>query len=213
MRSTPTGSMCTTAASSLFPPTAAATSAASISPRSCAIRSRRAPRSTSTPIATSWRSRCACSTTCSTPRVWPLPQQQREAMAKRRIGLGFTGLGDALLELNLRYDSEAGRAKAAELARETCLAAYRASVELAKEKGAFPLFDADRYLAAPGFASRLPRRPAVGHPRARHPQQPPAVDRADRHHLARVRRQREQRHRAAVLVAVHAPQAHARRHA
>ncbi|MFO1302468.1 MAG: adenosylcobalamin-dependent ribonucleoside-diphosphate reductase [Burkholderiales bacterium] len=88
--------------------------------------------------------------------VWPLPQQQREAMAKRRIGLGFTGLGDALLELNLRYDSDEGRAKAAELARETCLAAYWASVEIAKEKGAFPLFDADRYLAPPGFASRLP---------------------------------------------------------
>ncbi len=87
---------------------------------------------------------------------WPLPQQLREAMAKRRIGLGFTGLGDALLELNLRYDSEAGRAKAAELARETCLAAYWASVELAKERGSFPLFDADRYLAPPGFASRLP---------------------------------------------------------
>jgi ribonucleoside-diphosphate reductase alpha chain len=88
--------------------------------------------------------------------VWPLPHQQREAMAKRRIGLGFTGLGDALLELNLRYEGEAGRAKAAELARETCLAAYWASVEIAKEKGAFPLFDADRYLAPPGFASRLP---------------------------------------------------------
>jgi ribonucleoside-diphosphate reductase alpha chain len=85
-----------------------------------------------------------------------LPQQQREAMAKRRIGLGFTGLGDALLALNLRYDSEEGRAKAAELARETCLAAYWASVELAKEKGAFALFDADRYLAPPSFASRLP---------------------------------------------------------
>jgi ribonucleoside-diphosphate reductase alpha chain len=88
--------------------------------------------------------------------VWPLPQQQREAMAKRRIGLGFTGLGDALLELNLRYDSEDGRAKAADIARETCLAAYWASVEIAKDKGAFPLFDADRYLAPPSFASRLP---------------------------------------------------------
>jgi ribonucleoside-diphosphate reductase alpha chain len=88
--------------------------------------------------------------------VWPLPQQQREAMAKRRIGLGFTGLGDALLELNLRYDSEEGRAKSADIARETCLAAYWASVEIAKEKGAFPLFDADRYLAPPSFASRLP---------------------------------------------------------
>jgi ribonucleoside-diphosphate reductase alpha chain len=65
--------------------------------------------------------------------VWPLPQQQREAMNKRRIGLGFTGLGDALLELNLRYDSEEGRAKAAEIARESCIAAFGASVEIAKE--------------------------------------------------------------------------------
>ncbi|MCC7040066.1 MAG: ribonucleoside-diphosphate reductase, adenosylcobalamin-dependent [Burkholderiales bacterium] len=89
--------------------------------------------------------------------VWPLAQQHAEAMAKRRIGLGFTGLGDALLELNLRYDSDEGRAKAGELARETCVAAYRASIELAKEKGAFPRFDAERYLAAPGFASRLPQ--------------------------------------------------------
>src|SRR5262249_33616891 len=68
--------------------------------------------------------------------VWPLPQQQREAMAKRRIGLGFTGLGDALLELNLRYDSDDGRATASELAREMCIAAYWASVEIAREKGA-----------------------------------------------------------------------------
>jgi ribonucleoside-diphosphate reductase alpha chain len=56
----------------------------------------------------------------------------------------------------LRYDSEEGRAKSAEIARATCLAAYWASVDIAKEKGAFPLFDADRYLAPPSFASRLP---------------------------------------------------------
>ena len=89
--------------------------------------------------------------------VWPLPQQQFEAQTKRRIGLGFTGLGDALLMLGLRYDSEAGRARAAAIACTLRDAAYRASVELAKEKGAFPLFDAARYLAAPGFASRLPQ--------------------------------------------------------
>ncbi len=88
--------------------------------------------------------------------VWPLPQQGREAAAKRRIGLGFTGLGDALLMLRLRYDAEEGRAMAAAIAREMRDAAYLASVELAKEKGRFPMFDAALYLTAPRFASRLP---------------------------------------------------------
>ena len=87
---------------------------------------------------------------------WPLPQHRDEAVAKRRIGLGFTGLGDALLMLGLRYDAEEGRNLAAAIAREMRDAAYRASVELARERGAFPRFDADRYLAAPHFASRLP---------------------------------------------------------
>ena len=88
--------------------------------------------------------------------VWPLPQQGKEAAAKRRIGLGFTGLGDALLMLTLRYDSEEGAHVAAGIARALRDAAYVASVELAKEKGAFPRFEADQYLAAPRFASRLP---------------------------------------------------------
>ncbi|MCC7328334.1 MAG: adenosylcobalamin-dependent ribonucleoside-diphosphate reductase [Burkholderiales bacterium] len=88
--------------------------------------------------------------------AWPLPQQRAEAMDKRRIGLGFTGLGDALIELNLRYDAEEGRAMAARIAREMRDAAYMASVAIAKEKGAFPKFDAAAYLAAPRFASRLP---------------------------------------------------------
>jgi ribonucleoside-diphosphate reductase alpha chain len=88
--------------------------------------------------------------------LWPLPEQQREAMNKRRVGLGFTGLGNALTMLNLRYDSEPARALAAEIARAMRDAAYESSVELAQEKGAFPLFDADKYLAAPHCASRLP---------------------------------------------------------
>ena len=88
--------------------------------------------------------------------AWPLPQQQQEAMSKRRVGLGFTGLGDALIELGLRYDSAEGRAMAARIAEEMRDAAYMASVEIAKEKGAFPLLDAEQYLAAPRFASRLP---------------------------------------------------------
>ncbi|MEY4870808.1 MAG: hypothetical protein RLZZ563_138 [Pseudomonadota bacterium] len=79
---------------------------------------------------------------------FPLPQQAAEAQAKRRIGLGVTGLADALLMVGLRYGSE----KAAEIT-ETWMhaiarAAYLASVDLAREKGAFPLFDAEKYLAS-----------------------------------------------------------------
>jgi ribonucleoside-diphosphate reductase alpha chain len=88
--------------------------------------------------------------------VWPLPQQQEEARSKRRVGLGFTGLGDALIMLNLRYDTQAARDMArqiSELMRDT---AYEASSELARERGAFPLFNADLYLSGQTFASRLP---------------------------------------------------------
>ena len=88
--------------------------------------------------------------------LWPLPQHRQEAMSKRRIGLGFTGLGDALLMLGLRYDADEGREQAVKIARELRDAAYRASMELAKERGPFPLFDASSYLAPPRFASRLP---------------------------------------------------------
>lgn len=86
---------------------------------------------------------------------WPLPQQDKESKAKRRIGVGFTGLGNALAMLRLRYDAPEGRDMAARIARTMRDAAYTASVELAKEKGAFPLFDADRYLESGTFASRL----------------------------------------------------------
>ena len=86
---------------------------------------------------------------------WPLPRQREEAAAKRRVGLGFTGLGDALILLGLAYDGDEGRAYAARIAAVMRDEAYRASVELAREKGPFPLFDAERYLAS-GFASRLP---------------------------------------------------------
>ncbi len=88
--------------------------------------------------------------------LWPLPEQQHEAQQKRRIGLGYTGLGDTLIMLGLRYDSDAGRAMAAKISEAMCHAAYRASIELAQQFGAFPKFDADQYLASPRFASRLP---------------------------------------------------------
>jgi len=88
--------------------------------------------------------------------AWPLEQQRKEAMAKRRVGLGFTGLGDALAMLRLRYDTDEARAMAARISEAMRNAAYRASAELAKERGAFPLFNADLYLSGTSFAARLP---------------------------------------------------------
>ncbi|MGH8663757.1 MAG: adenosylcobalamin-dependent ribonucleoside-diphosphate reductase [Burkholderiales bacterium] len=88
--------------------------------------------------------------------VWPLPQQKAEAMAKRRIGLGFTGLGDCLIMLGLRYDSAEARTMATRIAAAMRDQAYASSVEIAREKSAFPLLDKEKYLAAPRFASRLP---------------------------------------------------------
>jgi ribonucleoside-diphosphate reductase alpha chain len=88
--------------------------------------------------------------------LWPLTEQAREAEAKRRIGVGFTGLGDTLVMLGLRYDTQEGRDFAARVGRAMRDEAYRASVDLARERGAFPLFDAKRYLEQGTFASRLP---------------------------------------------------------
>ncbi len=86
---------------------------------------------------------------------WPLPQQAEEGRTKRRVGLGFLGLGSALVMLGIGYDTDAGRAMAARIAEELRDAAYAASIALAREKGAFPLFDADAYLAGQ-FTARLP---------------------------------------------------------
>lgn len=78
---------------------------------------------------------------------FPLPAQQTEAEAKRRIGLGVTGLADALIMCGARY----GSAQAVDLTERWLRAirdhAYRASAQLAAEKGAFPLFDSEAYLA------------------------------------------------------------------
>ena len=87
---------------------------------------------------------------------WPLPQQKEEAANKRRVGLGFTGLGDALAMLRLRYDRPEARAMAARISEFMRDTAYLHSVELAKERGAFPLFNAELYLSGGNFASRLP---------------------------------------------------------
>jgi len=78
---------------------------------------------------------------------YPLPEQEREAHAKRRIGLGVTGLADALIMCGLHYDSDAARSAAASWMQAIQTSAYAASVELAREKGAFALFDRDAFLA------------------------------------------------------------------
>ena len=88
--------------------------------------------------------------------AWPLEQQHQEAMAKRRVGLGFTGLGDALIMLRLRYDTDEARAMASKISESMRDEAYKASVDLARERGAFPLFNADLYLSGTSFATRLP---------------------------------------------------------
>jgi ribonucleoside-diphosphate reductase alpha chain len=72
------------------------------------------------------------------------------------VGLGFTGLGDALIMLQLRYDTPEARAMATQISEFMRNRAYLASVQLATERGAFPLFNADLYLSGGNFTSRLP---------------------------------------------------------
>jgi ribonucleoside-diphosphate reductase alpha chain len=79
---------------------------------------------------------------------FPLDAQAQEAQAKRRIGLGVTGLADALLMVGLRYGSEEAARQTEEWLHAIARAAYLASVDLAREKGAFPLFDAEKFLAS-----------------------------------------------------------------
>ena len=79
---------------------------------------------------------------------FPLPEQEAEAHAKRRIGLGVTGLADALLMLGLRYGSDEAAAQTEAWLKLIARESYLASVGLAQEKGAFPLFEADPYLAS-----------------------------------------------------------------
>ncbi len=86
---------------------------------------------------------------------FPLQDQETQAKGSRRIGLGITGLADALIMLGHHYDSDEARTFAARIMRTLLLRAYRASVELAKEKGSFPFFVRDDYLAGE-FISTLP---------------------------------------------------------
>jgi ribonucleoside-diphosphate reductase alpha chain len=81
---------------------------------------------------------------------FPFEAQRAEATAKRRIGLGVTGLADALILVRERYGSEEAATLAGRWMAAIQEAAYRASAELAAEKGAFPLYDAKAFLTAPG---------------------------------------------------------------
>jgi ribonucleoside-diphosphate reductase alpha chain len=87
---------------------------------------------------------------------FPLEAQAQEARAKRRIGLGVTGLADALIFCRVKY----GSPRSIELIRSWLAAishaAYRASVELAKEKGPFPLYDMNPYLSRPHIQALPP---------------------------------------------------------
>ena len=83
---------------------------------------------------------------------FPLEAQAREAEAKRRIGLGVTGLADALVMTGRRYGSEEAAQLTSRWLRTVSQAAYKASALLAAEKGPFPLFDADAYLASGSLA-------------------------------------------------------------
>ena len=84
---------------------------------------------------------------------FPLDAQRQEAIAKRRLGLGVTGLADALIFCKARYGSQESIALIQSWLGALSQAAYRASAALAREKGAFALFDRDAYLARPHIAA------------------------------------------------------------
>jgi len=86
---------------------------------------------------------------------FPLLRQADSARGSRRIGLGITGLADAMVMLGLRYGTADSLAVAADIMRSICHSAYRASIALAKEKGSFPYFERDRYLQG-AFIRSLP---------------------------------------------------------
>lgn len=86
---------------------------------------------------------------------YPLPQQREEEFNKRRIGNGISGLADAMHFQGMRYGSVPSIKFAESVMRDVCYASYRESIELAKEKGPFPLFDRDKFLDRP-FIRQLP---------------------------------------------------------
>ena len=86
---------------------------------------------------------------------FPLPPQAENAYGSRRVGLGITGLADAMVMIGLTYGSADSLTMAANIMRHICHTAYRASIALAKEKGCFPYYERDRYLSG-AFIRGLP---------------------------------------------------------
>ena len=86
---------------------------------------------------------------------FPLKAQELQAKGSRRIGLGITGLADALIMLGLHYGTEEARVEAGSIMKTICHAAYRASIQLAREKAPFPFFERDAYLES-GFLQSMP---------------------------------------------------------
>jgi len=86
---------------------------------------------------------------------YPLEAQREEAMRKRRMGIGITGLADALVFLRQRYGSPEAAATASKVMETICHAVYRASIELAKEKGVFPALDREKHVKG-AFIANLP---------------------------------------------------------
>jgi ribonucleoside-diphosphate reductase alpha chain len=85
---------------------------------------------------------------------YPLPEQREEELSKRRIGLGFSGLASALAQMGLRYGSNRSAAFAGEIMKAVCLQTYKTSVDLAAERGAFPLYNEQAFWHGEGFAAR-----------------------------------------------------------
>jgi len=86
---------------------------------------------------------------------FPLKKQEGAARSTRRIGLGLTGLGDALIMLGIPYGTPAAARVAGEVMRRLCESAYQTSIELAREKGAFARLDKEKHLQGK-FIANLP---------------------------------------------------------
>jgi ribonucleoside-diphosphate reductase alpha chain len=90
--------------------------------------------------------------------TFPLPEQYKETMNKRRMGIGITGLADALIMLKLRYGSDEAAAWLSKVMRELTIAAYETSVNIVREIGVFPCFDPELYTESEFINKILPAK-------------------------------------------------------
>ncbi|MBV8802623.1 MAG: adenosylcobalamin-dependent ribonucleoside-diphosphate reductase [Gammaproteobacteria bacterium] len=86
---------------------------------------------------------------------YPLKFQKREALQTRRIGLGITGLGDTFIMLNMRYGSTTSLQLASRIMKLVSETTWHTSIELAQERGSFPVLEKEKYLAG-SFVKTLP---------------------------------------------------------